>query len=120
MKFFGRLITELNAAQRRKKSLILKKTAKKRELARKRNEKKKKSPEKLKQIARKQARNIIKKKILKNRKWEDLSFAERDQIDKKLAQKGAIIAKIAKKLLPKVKKAEEERLKKVRSGGDHE
>lgn len=120
MKHFDDIISELNAAQRRKKSLILKKTAKKRELSRKRNEKKKKSPEKLKQLARKQARNILKKKILKKRKWEDLSFAERDQIDKKLAQKGAVIAKIAKKILPKVKQAEQERLKRVRSGGDHE
>ena len=72
------------------------------------------SPEKLERRARKLARKILTKKLLKNRTPADLSYAEREKLEDRLKKKSAAIARIAKKLKPKVKKAEMERLKRVR------
>ena len=82
--------------------------ARKRKIAMKR----KASPEKIKKRAAKKARDIITKKILKDKSKSDLSLAGRERLEKRLAKKKGIIAKIAKKILPKVRKAENERLAK--------
>ena len=82
--------------------------ARKRKIAMKR----KANPEKLKKRAAKKAREIIAKKILKDKKKSDLSLAGRETLEKKLAKKKAVIAKIAKKILPKIRSAEAERIKK--------
>ena len=82
--------------------------ARKRKIAMKR----KASPEKIKKRAAKKARDIITKKILKDKSKSDLSLAGRERLEKRLAKKKTIIAKIAKKILPKVRKAENERLAK--------
>ena len=84
--------------------------ARKRKIAMKR----KADPEKLKTRAVKKARELVAKKILKNRSKSDLSIAGKEALEKKLAKKKAVIAKIAKRILPKVKKAEAERIKKLR------
>ncbi len=80
--------------------------AKKREIAMR----KKKSPEKMKKTAMKQARDLLAKKILKDRKKADLSQSGKENLEKKLDKKKAVIKKIAKKLLPKIKKAETQRM----------
>jgi len=85
-----------------------KQIARKRKIAMKR----KATPEKLKTRAVKKARDIITKKILKDRDKSDLSISGREKLEKKLAKKKAVIARIAKKILPKVRSAEAERLKK--------
>ena len=69
------------------------------------------SPEKLKGRPTKKARDIMIQKILKNKKKGDLSFAGRAGIEKRLASKKGAIAKIAKKLLPGIKKADRAKLK---------
>ena len=84
--------------------------AKKRKIAMK----KKASPEKLKSRAMKKARDILAKKILKDRSKSDLSIAGREALEKKLAKKKAVIKKIARKILPKIRSAENERLAKKR------
>ena len=84
--------------------------ARKRKIAMKR----KASPEKIKKRAAKKARDIITKKILKDKSKSDLSIAGRETLEKKLAKKKAVIAKIAKKILPKIRSAENERLAKKR------
>ena len=84
--------------------------AKKRKIAMKR----KANPEKLKKRAMKKARDIIAKKILKDKDKSDLSIAGKENLEKKLAKKKAVIAKIAKKILPKIRSAENERLAKKR------
>jgi hypothetical protein len=76
--------------------------------------KRKASPEKLKLRSVKKAREILMKKILKDKSKSDLSIAGRETLEKKLAKKKAVIQKIAKKLMPKIKKAETERLAKLR------
>ena len=87
-----------------------KQIARKRKIAMKR----KANPEKLKKRAMKKARDIIAKKILKDKDKSDLSIAGRETLEKKLAKKKAVIAKIAKKILPKIRSAENERLAKKR------
>ena len=84
--------------------------ARKRKIAMKR----KASPEKIKKRAAKKARDIITKKILKDKSKSDLSLAGRERLEKRLDKKKAVIAKIAKRILPKVRKAENERLAKRR------
>lgn len=106
----------LSVAARRKKSLQMKKNAPR--IARKKKvlAKKMATPEKIQQRAKKQAHDIIlKKKVLKNRDKSDLSAAEKAKIETKMKKFTPIVSKLAKKLTPKVKKAEVERLKKVRS-----
>ena len=104
----------LSKSARMKKARIMKSKgkmiARKRKLAMKR----KADPEKLKTRAMKKARDILAKKILKDKSKSDLSMAGRETLEKKLAKKKAVIAKIAKRILPKVKKAEAERIKKLR------
>ena len=72
--------------------------------------------ETLKKRARNQARNLLLKKITKDIPKGELSFARRQSIEKQLDKKKAVVDKIAKKLLPKVRKAEIDKKKKARSG----
>ena len=104
----------MSKSARMKKSRVMKQKSK--QIARKRkiSMKRKADPEKLKLRAVKKAREIIIKKILKDRSKSDLSIAGKETLEKKLVKKKAVIAKIAKKILPKVKKAETERLAKLR------
>ena len=104
----------LSKAARAKKSRLMKMKgkmiAKKREISMK----KKASPEKIKKRAMKKARDILAKKILKDRSKSDLSISGKEGLEKKLNAKTAIIKKIAKKLIPQIKKAETERLAKMK------
>jgi hypothetical protein len=104
----------MSKATRMKKARMMKMKgkmiAKKRKIAMKR----KASPEKLKSRAMKKARDIIAKKILKDKSKSDLSIAGREALEKKLAKKKAVIKKIARKILPKIRSAENERLAKKR------
>ena len=83
-----------------------KQIARKRKLAMKR----KADPEKLKTRAMKKARDMVAKKLLKDKDKSDLSIAAKETLEKRLAKKKAVIAKIAKRILPKVRDAENERL----------
>ena len=85
-----------------------KQIARKRKIAMKR----KANPEKLKKRSMKKAIDIIAKRILKDKDKSDLSIAGKENLEKKLAKKKAVIAKIAKKILPKIRSAEAERIKK--------
>ena len=104
----------LSKAARMKKSRLMKMKGKM--IARKReiSMKKKASPEKIKKRAMKKARDIVAKKILKDRSKSDLSISGKEGLEKKLNAKTAIIKKIAKKIIPQIKKAETERLAKMK------
>jgi len=106
----------LNAKQRMKMKQAFKKSAAKRKIGMKKSKKKLKDPEKLKKTANKKARDIIAKKIMKGKDKADMSFTQRASLEKKLNKKKGAIAKLAKKLKPKVKKADKERVKKARAG----
>ena len=73
--------------------------------------------DKLKVRANKQARELLLKKMTKGKGKDQLSLARRQELEKKLDKKKAVIAKIAKKLLPKVRKKE---LEKKRGGAKGE
>jgi hypothetical protein len=104
----------LDPAQRRARGRLMKRLAPK--IARKKKiaMKKKASPEKIKAKAQKAAKEIIRNKLLKNKSYKDLGVQQKITVDKKVEKKKAVIQKIAKKILPKIKKQEAERLKKMR------
>ena len=108
----------LSVAARKKRAMAFKKAKSKIMRGRRIAAKKMASPEKLKIRARKKAIQIIRKKVAgkKGVNYDQLSPSERMSVDKQVEKKKAAIGKIAKKLLPLVKKAEKERLAKVREG----
>lgn len=109
-------IYEITLQQRRKRSIIARRTAKRRARTRMRKRKLMKDLPRLKKMAQKAARNKIRKRIIKDRDWNSLSFTERDRVEKLINKKKAMLKKLAKRLLPLVRKKEMERLKRVRMG----
>lgn len=101
----------LTTQQRLKKARQMKKLAPKIALGRKRAAKKMANIETLKKRAQKQARNVVLKKLTKDIPKDELSFARRQELEKRLDQKKGVVDKLAKKLLPKVRKQEIERKK---------
>ena len=108
----------LTMQQRLARARSLKKNKAKIAIGRKKAARKIADMETLKKRARKQARNLLLKKITKDIPKGELSFARRQSIEKQLDKKKAVIDKIAKKLLPKVRQAEIQKKKKARSGDD--
>ena len=102
----------MSKSTRMKRSRMMKSKGK--QIARKRKiaMKRRATPEKLKSRAMKKARDMIAKRILKDRKKSELSIAGREALEKKLNKKKTVIKRIAKKILPKVRGAESERIKK--------
>jgi len=107
----------LTLQQRMKAKQTFRKNKSKIAMGRKRAEKRIANPEKLKKRARKQARRELEKKYLKDKSKDELSFAARQELEKKVDKKKAAIERIARKLFPKLKKAE---LEKKRGGGSKE
>lgn len=64
------------------------------------------SADKLKSRARKKARDLLTKKLLKNKDKGQLSFGARQSLEKQIDKKRGAIDRIAKKLLPQVRKAD--------------
>jgi len=107
----------LTPKQRIDRSRLMKRLAPKMALKRKLAAKKKASPDKLKKRAQKKAIDIIRAKFLKDKNYNTMSYGEKMSVDKKVQAKKGAIKKIAKKLLPQMKKAEEERIKKNKESG---
>lgn len=110
----------LDLQQRRKRAAVMQryeeKIKKGRELLKKRI-----APESnLKKRANKLARQLVRKRVAgeRGKNYKNLSPAEKISIDKMLEDKGKVklIKKLAMRLLPKVKKAEYERLKSYMKG----
>ena len=100
----------LNMQQRRAIGMRMKRLAKKIARTKARKKKRMKDPRALKTKANKQARSILFKKMSGGKAAGELSIGARIAIGKKLDKKKGAIAKLAKRLMPKVKKAEVERL----------
>ena len=105
----------LTPQQRIARGRLMKRLAPKMAIKRKMAAKKKAPVGVLKKRAEVKARDILRAKYLKNRDYNSLSYGEKLSIDKKLSGKTMVIKKIAKKLMPKIKKAEVERLKKLKT-----
>jgi predicted kinase len=104
----------LNMSQRRKIGMRMKRLAKKIARTKERKKRRMKDPRALKTKAQKQARLVLFKKMSGGKSQGELSIGSRIAIGKKLDKKKGAIAKLAKKLMPKVKKQEIERLAKFK------
>jgi len=107
----------LNLQQRLKRGRMMKRIAKK--VARKRAilAKRMADQARLTKRSRKKALQFIRKRVAgeRGKNYKELSAAEKMTIDKLVAKKSAVIDKLAKRLMPKVRKAEVERLSRARS-----
>lgn len=103
----------LSMSQRRSRGRTMKRMKGRISRARKRSAKRKASPEKLKSRARRKARNLIKDRLSGNKKYANMSSAQKMQIDKRAQTiPSSRIDTLAKRQLPLVRKAEMERLRK--------
>ena len=107
-------IQEISLKARRKMSKTAKRTAKRRARSRARKAKRKKTGAEIKVKSNREARNMIRKKILKQMKWSDVSIQQKERIETLLNKKKAKITKLAKKLYPAMQKKEQARLASVR------
>jgi hypothetical protein len=80
-------------------------------LGRRRAERRIAGTEKLKKRAQRQARKAVMDKILKDRSKDELSYGARANIEKQVNRRATVIARMAKKLLPKVRQAERSKMK---------
>ena len=106
----------LTVQQRLAKSRQMKKLKSKIAIGRKRAERKVASIDVLKKRAQKQARNFFAKKITKGQDKGELGMARRADIEKRLDKMKPKIDKLARKMLPKIRKAEIEKKKGGGSG----
>ena len=104
----------LTPKQRMKRSVLMKRLAPKMAKKRAITMKRKAPSEVILKRAMVKARDILSKKILNNKSKSDLGKGELENLEKKLGKKKSVIKKIAKKLLPALKKAEGERIAKLR------
>ena len=106
----------LDFSQRRARARSMKKNKAKIAMGRKRAAKKPANPERLLKRAQRQARMQLFKKLAKDTPKGDVDVARRQGIEKRLDKMKPKIAKIAKKLLPDVRKQEKERRSGNKSG----
>jgi nicotinic acid mononucleotide adenylyltransferase len=102
----------LNLQQRRKRALMMRKYKGKIAAARRRMAKRPATKDRLQKRSRKAAIQIIRKLVAgkKGTSYKELSPAEKQQIDAKVAKKKAAVDRIAKRLMPKIKRADLERI----------
>lgn len=101
----------LSRTQRRKRALTMRKYKGKIALARKKAMRKTATFDKIKSRARKTARNMMKDRLAKSKRFADLPLAQRQAIEKKLEKMPpARLDRLAKRLIPSVKKKEKARL----------
>jgi len=98
----------LTLQQRLKKSRQMKKYASRIKIGREKAMRRTADPKRLKRRAQKQARTMVAKKLAKGN-YADLSFSRKQEIEKRLEKMKPRIDRIAKKLLPKMRKLEQER-----------
>jgi hypothetical protein len=98
----------LTLQQRQKRSRQMRKYKSRMKIGRERAARKMADPKRLKKRARKQARNMLAKKLAKAN-YSELSFSRKQEIEKRLDRMKPRVDRIAKKLLPKMRKLEQER-----------
>jgi len=105
----------VSLSQRRAIGRRMKRLAPKLARIRKRKAKFRKGQDTLEKLARKKAKLTLRQKLLGGKKFQDLSIGARVALDKQLAKRSKAVDKLSKKLLPKVKVAERERLQSLRN-----
>lgn len=114
--FLDYYIEALDVAQRKKLSRRMKKLGKRADIKRKRERSLRKvaNPEQLRVKAQKKAKKMVIQKTFKG-DYKELSLQRRAQIDQQIvAKKKPLINKIAKRLIPQLKKKEFERVQQKR------
>ena len=108
----------LTVQQRMARGRLMKKLAPKMARAKKMKAKRMADPNQLKVRAQRAAIAAVRKKVAgdKGVNYANLSPNDKMNVDKLVQKKSALIQKIAKKQLPKIRKAEQERLKALRGG----
>ena len=98
----------LSLQQRMKRSRTMKKYASRMKIGRQKAARRMADPKRLKRRAQKQARNMLAKKLAKA-DYSSLSFSRKQEIEKRLQKMKPRLDRMAKKLLPKMRKLEQER-----------
>ena len=98
----------LTMTQRMQRRRQMKKYASRIKIGREKAARRTADPKRLKRRADKQARMMVAKKLAKG-DYNGLSFARKQEIEKRLDKMKPRIQRIAKKLLPKMRKLEQER-----------
>lgn len=101
----------LSPTQRRARARMMKKYKSRVKIGREKAMRRFASPEKLKLRAKKAARKMMFNKLTKGVPKEEIPFQRRQEIEKRLDGMKGRIERIAVKLLPKIRKAEQERHK---------
>lgn len=110
----------LTIAQRRKRAMTMRRFRSKINAARKRKRKRKAPVEVLKQRARKKARGVLRTRLARNKAYGEMTPSEKMALDKRLNRiPSSTVDRIARMQLPKVKKAEIERLAALNSSFEH-
>jgi len=99
----------LDPQQRIKRKQIMRRLKSRMKVGRERAKRKTASLEKLKQRAQKRARMAMFKKLAAGKDKDEMSFADRKNVEKRLESKKGVIDRMAKKLLPQVRKDEQAR-----------
>jgi len=99
----------LSMAARRKKAIQMKRYASRLAVGRKKAARKVADQKRLTKRSRKAARNAIAKKLTKGIAKADLTPARKAEIEKRLDKMQPKITRLAKKMLPKIRKAELEK-----------
>ena len=107
----------LSIMQRRKMAMRMKRLAPRMARFRKMRKKRMATKDRLVFRARKKAVQLLRKRVAgkKGENYNKLSPAEKIGVDRMIMKKRPMVAKLARRLLPKVKKAEMERLKQARN-----
>ena len=101
----------LTHAQRIKASLRMTKIKARIKLGRQRALRKTPDMETVRKRAKKKARLLVLKRLTRGQSKKDISFARRQSLEKKLDKMGPRIDRIAKKLIPDIRKIDRERKK---------
>tara|TARA_R110000822_G_scaffold8962_1_gene35272 strand:+ start:4109 stop:4498 length:390 start_codon:yes stop_codon:yes gene_type:complete len=110
----------LSMQQRRARGRLMKRLQAKIQRGKAKSKMRTASPEVLKKRAMKQARRMIAKKFTKGVAMSELPPARRAEIEKRLDKIKPRIAKIAVRLIPKVRKLEKERKQNAKNKKDEE
>jgi nicotinic acid mononucleotide adenylyltransferase len=111
----------LTLTQRRQRGLTMRRYRTKIKAARERAKRKMAPKEKLLKRSRKRALEVIRDRLMKNKKYSEMSAGEKIALDKRLSKiSPRVIDRIAKKLFPQVRAAEKERLQRVLSPQQNE
>lgn len=106
----------LTISQRRKRGLVMRRYKSKIRAAKERSKRKMAPKEKLLKRSRKKALEFMRNRLMKNKKYSEMTPSEKVAIDTRLQKiSPKIIDRIAKRLFPKVRAAEKERLSSVLS-----